>query len=36
MFTIIIITVGAIIGYVIARLFVLVFEVLADIINLLF
>ena len=36
MFSIIIITIGAIIGYVIARLFVLVFEVLADIINLLF
>ena len=36
MFSIIIIAIGAILGYVIARLFLLVIEVLADIFNLLF
>jgi len=36
MFSIIIITIGAIVGYVIARLFLLIIELLADIIHLLF
>ena len=36
MFSIIIITIGAIVVYVIARLFLLIIELLADIIHLLF
>jgi ABC-type lipoprotein release transport system permease subunit len=36
MFSIIIITIGAILGYFLARLFLLIIEVLADFINLLF
>ena len=36
MFTLIIITIGAILGYVIARVLLLIIEVLADFINLLF
>lgn len=36
MFSIIIITIGSILGYFLARLFLLIIEVLADFINLLF